>query len=262
MKKCCIIVPLWKYDLYDYELLSLKRILNIYNNSNYNIKYDMWFLIPDEFDINTLLNKYNLSVINYRWAQYEQYFFNSSITYNKLLYQENFYKMFEKNYKYMLIYQLDSYIFNEQLLDYFIEKDYDYIGSYENTIDEYILDYISSITNNYDFKLNTNHYIKMNGGISLRKISFCIDLLSNSKDFALTIYSSDEHLLEEDYYLSVYLTKEVPAIDSIKFGYSHVCFKTALCVNNYEYPFGCHSISHDRRLMKYIYEFNEKYNIV
>lgn len=58
---------------------------------------------------------------------FERHFFTSVEGYNKLCYNIDFYSAF-RNYDYMLIYQLDAWVFRNEL-QMWCEKGYDYIGS-------------------------------------------------------------------------------------------------------------------------------------
>lgn len=76
----------------------------------------------------------------------------------------NFYRSF-KEYEFMLIYQLDSYVFRDELLDW-CEKDYDYIGA---PVHNFILD-------NFSQRIDI---ATLNGGFSLRKINSALRVLSS-----------------------------------------------------------------------------------
>lgn len=89
----------------------------------------------------------------------EQYF-DSVKSYNELMLSVDFYRSF-REYQYMLIYQLDAFVFEDQL-EYWCNKGYDYIGA-------------PWIKANKKF-----HPTCGNGGFSLRKIDSFIQLLESS----------------------------------------------------------------------------------
>ena len=77
---------------------------------------------------------------------------------------KQFYFRFLPNYKYMLIYQLDAWVFTDNLQEW-CDKGYDYIGA----------PFLSIV------KKNSPRVIFKgvgNGGLSLRRIQYCIDVLS------------------------------------------------------------------------------------
>ena len=94
---------------------------------------------------------------------FDESFFCSINGYNKLCKSLAFYKKFSK-YDYMLIYQLDSWVFNDDLI-YWCNKKYDYVGA------PWFKNYGSH--ENGDKLWNVG-----NGGFSLRKISWFIKVLS------------------------------------------------------------------------------------
>jgi len=60
-------------------------------------------------------------------ARFDDAFFASVAGYNTLLRSADFYRRFER-YQYMLIHQLDAYVFRDEL-DHWCKKDYHYIGA-------------------------------------------------------------------------------------------------------------------------------------
>lgn len=259
-KDCVIVIPIYKYDLYDYELLSINRILDLYIN-----RYNIIYLIPNDFDIVFFLNKnkldkYYTNSVMWYVISYDPYFFTSSLTYNKICMSSEFYSHFF-NYKYMFLYQLDAYVFNDEL-EYWLSKDYDFIGSYERFMNNYILQVIKSVLDNPDDYNYDKKGIMMNGGVSLRKIQSCYKFLNQNKLLCDRVFYDDSHVLEEDGFLSFVEETSVSALDAIKFGYSHMCFDTSYAVNDYKYPFVCHSLSHSIRLREYVYKFNLENNII
>ena len=129
-KKVAIVVPLYKENFSESEKISLKHLLNFLKN------YDKYFIAP---------KKIKVSHSKFETIRFNKKYFLSTKMYSKLLLTQNFYKKF-KNYKYILIYQLDALVFSDQLL-YWCSKNYDYIGApWMNTeMKKYFQDIISLI---------------------------------------------------------------------------------------------------------------------
>ena len=180
--KCIIVIPLYKYKLSYYELQSITKVTESFAN-----KYDIIYLIDNDFDIEKFNNDNNLNITNI--LKLKTYKLNSINSYNRLCLEKTFYEMFD-NYTYTLIYQLDAYILNEKLLDVFIEKNYDYIGAPIDISDR----------NDDELKYFPKK-IYYNGGLSLRKNSFFINILTNFKEvsFFLINVNNDEDLLFSSY---------------------------------------------------------------
>lgn len=144
---CAIIIPIYKDELSGNEEKSLRRCLNVLG------KYPVVFIAP-----------YNLSCERYKQicSEYESFvsyeffknkFFSNFNGYNALMVCGDFYRRF-LNYEYILIYQLDAFIF-ENNLAFWCKQDYDYIGG-----PYFMLQRGASVPKRTNF---------FNGGFSLRK---------------------------------------------------------------------------------------------
>ncbi len=103
--------------------------------------------------------------------------FLSVQTYNDFLLQPEFYKTFSDLYEWLLIYQLDAFIF-ENRIHYFCNLDYDYYGApWKNGISQYHF-----LFNRYRIKLGNKKFYVGNGGFSLRKLKTTIDLLERKRN--------------------------------------------------------------------------------
>lgn len=154
----CIVIPIFKENLNDFEIQSVAQCVNLLSD------YQICFICPAELNICFYKSKFP-SINNYIF--FDKYHFVNFKSYNKLMLNPNFYSKF-KNYKFMLIYQTDCYVFKDDLLAW-CKKDYDYIGGIWFK----------------DFTGNPNEGAKLwqagNGGFSLRKITSMIRILSSKK---------------------------------------------------------------------------------
>lgn len=145
-----IVVPVYKKDIDKWEEISFRRCCEILGQYKItlvtHIQCDctMYDKIAAEYQV-TLAKEY--FSINY---------FENIAAYNRLMLSGEFYHRF-LNYKYMLIYQLDAYVFSDQL-KYWCNKEYDYIGA------PWFTDYLSVKDGGLLWKVG-------NGGLSLRKVS-------------------------------------------------------------------------------------------
>lgn len=157
-----IIIPAYKEILSEFELISLQRCFNVLK------KYDI--IIVTHKNIN--LNKYKKIASFYDKKIYIEFFnskyFKNLLSYNSLMMNSDFYKRF-KRYKYILIYQLDCYVFNDNL-EYWCNKNYDYIGA------PWFKDF------KYKEGYTPDDIIGVgNGGFSLRKINYFIDSFNSTE---------------------------------------------------------------------------------
>lgn len=162
-----VIIPIYKEALNNNELTSLNRCLDILSN------HPIIFVGPESLNTevyeNLCINKLLFKIISF-----DNSYFENIDGYNKLMLSKEFYRTFLR-YKFVLIYQLDAYVFKDELL-YWCKQDYDFIGAphtvHNNKINEiqFLKGYsiFLALVNNI-FK--TNHKISNvgNGGFSLRK---------------------------------------------------------------------------------------------
>lgn len=247
-----IVIPIYKSDLSDIEKISIAQAFQILK------KYRITFLAP--WNLNTINYERYFEQYNHQFTRFDdKYFYQGLEGYNELLLSEDFYKTFSE-FKYILIYQPDAYVFRDELMEW-CKEGYDYIGA------PWLED------NNEPFKLNGVG----NGGFSLRNIekflyifSKCkiqnmheksrikqrfykiqnktivlrlklLNLFGNKK----AVYYRDKNLNEDGFWglVAPKITKKfktAPVEEAIRFSfdrYPDVLYK----MNNYKLPFGCHA---------------------
>ncbi|MDR1809256.1 MAG: hypothetical protein LBR34_02480 [Prevotella sp.] len=116
-----IVIPVYKRPD-RYEEASFTQCLNILG------AYPFCLVTHKELDIScytTLLEEYGC---RYEVAAFDKsYFCNGLSGYNRLLLSRNFYETFCR-YEYILVYQLDAYVFGDELTDW-CNKGYAYVGA-------------------------------------------------------------------------------------------------------------------------------------
>lgn len=151
MSHFVIVIPIYKNysDLTIGEKKSLQRSLEVFENN------DLVLLVSDSISISSykscLKNKILYKCIS------NSHFYNTD-TYSKLLISSYFYSLFN-SYKWMLICQLDAYVFKNVLHSYVDRNDFFFIGA--PVVNTNIKDW-------------ENQTWVGNGGFSLRRIDECI----------------------------------------------------------------------------------------
>jgi Protein of unknown function (DUF5672) len=168
-KSCVVLIPIYKENLDTDEFFSVTASLVHLKD------FDVVFIGPK----NLKLAYYSKEFPEISFLGFENDFFSSINGYNKLLTSEYFYQIFD-GYNYMLILQSDAILLKNELAKW-IAKDYDYIGA--------------PWPKGYSLTINTNKLpveggvlcttFIGNGGLSLRKIRSCIQLLREFPDLAL-----------------------------------------------------------------------------
>lgn len=171
MKKVCIVVPVYKPNLNLFEKISLQQLLRILGN------YPICFVHPDTMEI-----KYEeLDGYEYNICKFDKWYFQCTETYSELVLSPFFYEQF-LDYKYILIYQLDSFVFFDKLSD-FCDMDYDYIGAVQ-------------------YHSWTKDAVVGNGGLSLRKVESALNVTGNYKTIVKDPYYRDYFKKWEDNFFS------------------------------------------------------------
>lgn len=132
---------------------------------------DVYLIAPDELCI----DEYKKLWPNIGIKYFNSEFFKSVLTYNKLMLSTEIYECFSAEYKWMLVHQLDAFLFHANLKQ-FTDTKYDYFGA------PWIPSQVVHPTykNPYMLKLFGTKISVGNGGLSLRRISSTLELL-NSK---------------------------------------------------------------------------------
>ncbi|MBL7830111.1 MAG: hypothetical protein JNK41_03725 [Saprospiraceae bacterium] len=112
-----IVIPVYKTIPNESELMSLKQTGKIFENEV------IILICPENLDCSEYL-KY---IPRCKICRFPAEYFKSITGYNRLLLSPVFYSAF-LTYDYILITQLDVWVFDNQL-KYWCEKDYDYIGA-------------------------------------------------------------------------------------------------------------------------------------
>ena len=145
-----IVIPIYKVEMSEFELISLNQNLKVLQ------KHPIVFVAPNLLDCKQYESLAKELNVRYCLERFDNKYFQNIQGYNRLLLSQTFYRRFEK-YDYILICQLDTYIFNDDL-DYWCSLNYDYIGA--------------PLIGNFNEKkfMNSLHMRVGNGGLSLRKI--------------------------------------------------------------------------------------------
>jgi hypothetical protein len=118
--KACITIPVYQKISDACEIISIKQGLEIFKS------HEITFICPESFDL-ALLDEFKNLHSNITFEKFDDAYFKSTLSYNRLLLNSDFYQRFSK-YEFMLIYQPDAYVFSD-LLHYWCDKGFDYVGA-------------------------------------------------------------------------------------------------------------------------------------
>ncbi len=116
-----MLYPFTKSISNQFESISFNQCLKVFK------KHLLCIVTHNDLDISSYTELLGKCKINYIIEYFNNEYFNGVSGYNKLMLSREFYLRF-KNYEYILIYQLDAYVFRDEL-DYWCGQGYDYIGA-------------------------------------------------------------------------------------------------------------------------------------
>jgi hypothetical protein len=152
VKQVTVIIPIYKSEPDNLEKNSFFQCQKILGH------YPVFLVAPAGLDVSFYTN--NFPSINVKF--FDSSYFNSTLSYNRLMLAPSFYSAWS-DYEYMLIYQLDAYVFKDEL-KIWCEKGFDYVGA---PVHNFILDNFTP-----EIEIAT-----LNGGFSLRKIASFLQIL-------------------------------------------------------------------------------------
>lgn len=252
-KLVTIIIPVYKKELSNLEKISFKQVLKILGK-----RYSICLICPENLSLNSYYTiAQNNETINLQHKRFPLFFFENIKSYNKLMLSVDFYEKF-LNYKYLLIYQLDCYVFKDKL-EYWCNQNYDYIGAPWFTYSIYNLtkfkklkffakQYFNSILKKKVTE-NSLYYKVGNGGLSLRKTEKFYQILLNYDQNIIDQYTGNDStsLFNEDVFWSYEVNKgfikklKIPNYKkAVQFSIDP-CPNIAMKFIYPELPFGCHA---------------------
>lgn len=217
MKPVVIVVPFYREEMTMAERVSLNQLYRVLG------RYPIVFVIPERLRESIFLQDKNVET-------FPDTCLSSRREYSKMLLNPQFYQRF-RQYEYMLIYQLDAFVFKDRLLD-FCSLSYDYIGAPMRPL------WLESVR------------IKVgNGGFSLRKISSCIKVTSIREQ--IYVNTNRRKLFEEaedKFFGYCGYNKKIPfCVPSIKiaadFAVEYDVAHDMVPLKKGKYPMGCHAWS-------------------
>lgn len=154
---CAIVIPIYKDKIDKYEELSFRQCMKILH------RYQIFLVTHEHLNLSVYENMADEYHIQLKKVFFADIYFSGIAGYNKLLKSKQFYSVFD-SFQYMLIYQLDAFVFRDEL-EYWCHQGYDYIGA-------------PWVTNLNEELMDVGSWKVGNGGLSLRRISFFLKVLS------------------------------------------------------------------------------------
>lgn len=252
-KKCCIfenmkkhdvtiVVPVYRLDLNRYEQISLRQLFATLGSRRIVV------VKPQSLDVSGLLDGRNVPT-----ESFDDSYFAGIAGYNRLMLSEEFYRRFDDS-EYILIYQLDAYVFDDSL-DRWLRKGYDYVGAPwpEKPVYRFPPYRLCSWLKRQWCKANGKPHRSAtrgkvgNGGLSLRRVDSHLRALKELQPVVERYLTAPRHhMFNEDVFFGVEVARQGVGFryphwkEALEFSFDKYparCYKW----NNRRLPFGCHS---------------------
>lgn len=245
-KQVAVIIPFYKNDITAYEEIALKQCFKILNG------YDVIAVKPNHLHLPAKVTKYPF----FKTVAFDDGYFSSIQGYNRLMLDAIFYQAF-LNYEYVLIHQLDAFVFADELTGW-CNSGFDYIGA--PWIRPVRQGFIKSIKNSIENYIHVRYNIKKNGlpspkqlinrvgngGFSLRRTQLFYDLSIKYSGQIAAYNNHNSHYFNEDVFWSIEINRKHKLLNipgyktALKFAFEFHPAQ-ALTLNNQKLPFGCHA---------------------
>jgi hypothetical protein len=248
--KATVIIPIYKSVLSPYEQISLRQCCKVLGN------HPITLIKPHALAIDSYLSYH----ADYLIESFDDEYFKDVSGYNRLMLSSGFYERF-LNYEHILIYQLDAFVFKDDLLRW-CRKGYDYIGApwlgtpfqgnifrkraYNGQLDKA---YYRNIKQEGTILPIDMQFINRvgNGGFSLRRVRKFYEICRQEQEM-IAYYNqhNEHHFFNEDVFWSLEVNRsqkklKIPGYKeavgfSIEFNPEY-----AFKLNKGRLPFGCHA---------------------
>ena len=237
-KKAIVVTFIWR-DMTLKERCFLRQNVKMLRNHPFCVVH------PKTYSVNYLKKEYP----ELMFMALDDSNFRSVWTYNNMMLSPWFYNMFV-DYEYMLICQIDAYVFSDQL-DYWVSLGYDYIGApwmlndkpYERLIGQWVIRLLKlqPIHNNRLHSAHLFHNVG-NGGFCLRRISKMKEIMERNQDLIKSVRGKHERM--EDVFISIILKKKeklnIPNWRKALYFSFEKAPAWCLHLTKGIFPFGCH----------------------
>ncbi|MPR34272.1 hypothetical protein GBK04_13130 [Cytophagaceae bacterium SJW1-29] len=224
-----VLVPLYQTALSLAERASLSQCLRVLGD------YPILLVKPQGLDVTSIVNAFPLL----RTQSFPDHFFTGTDSYNQLLTSPDFYQRFIE-YDYVLIHQLDAYVFRDEL-PYWCAQKLDYIGA--PTVHQEAFDALPAGAEHEFAHTLTTHRIVFNGGLSLRRVRGLIRYLNIYRRFYPAWRGNEDMLfsLEATRLIPMKLFIRLPTWQqALRFSFEKSP-AASYELTHHALPFGCHA---------------------
>lgn len=248
--KACVIIPVYKAGLSACERIALTQCVRVLD------KHPIWLVHPQSLDVSDLLDEFQLL----QNRPFNDSFFADIQAYNRLMLSKDFYQAFVE-YEFMLIHQLDAFVFSDELLKW-CRQGYDYIGApwlrdrdFTSLTEEVVFNLKKRVATVLDLKkedgVTPREIISLNevgnGGFSLRRVAAFIRCLRNFEQKINQYEANTTYQFNEDVFWGIEVNRFWPQLripdfrTALQFSVEFYPERAITLYNQGQLPFGCHA---------------------
>jgi hypothetical protein len=246
-KEVAVIIPFYKGELLPHESVALQQCFKILGS------HPIIAIKPESLVLPGEITRYPF----FKIVDFDNSFFDGVQGYNRLMLSAGFYDRFI-NYDYILLYQLDAFVFKDELL-YWCNQGFDYIGApwmrekkYPNKLKATISKALQYLAKRYDIKKHGLPSKKQfddnvgNGGFSLRHVPVFYKICVEQSDKITKYNQQPEHHYNEDAFWGIEVNRKKRILNkpdyitALKFSFE-MAPERACEINHSQVPFGCHA---------------------
>ena len=250
LKKVAVIIPFYRELVTEHEAIALQQCQKVLANHPVIAIKPHWLSLPPA-----------AHTVNYtEVVSFDDSYFTGSLGYNRLMLSEEFYSRFA-GYEYILIYQLDTFVFTDTLL-HWCNQDIDYVGA-PWLRDIAHVDAIKAIKSHLQYYLHTRFDVQKNGrpspkqfenrvgngGLSLRRVKKFLEVTQTRQpDIQRYLHLVSQKIYEysEDAFWSIEVNRKKKILNipgyknAVGFAWENN-LERAKELNDGHLPFGCHA---------------------
>lgn len=224
-----VLVPLYQPALSQAERASLVQCIHVLGT------YPIILIKPQGLKVDKLLVEFP----TLRTLDFPDHFFTGTDSYNKLLISLDFYEQFT-HYHYVLIHQLDAFVFRDEL-PYWCGQKLDYIGA--PSVHQEAYDALPAGAEQEFAGMLSSHRLVFNGGLSLRRVRGILRYLKIYQRFYPAWRGNEDMLFSRE------ATRLIPMKPFIRLPAWQQALRFAFEkspaasyeITSHQLPFGCHA---------------------
>lgn len=246
----CVVIPVYKNTLTTHEAVSLTQCMRVLG------QYPIVLVCPASLSTTPLTDRFPIQTVH----TFADEFFTDVQAYNRLMLSENFYEVFTR-YEYILIHQLDAFVFHDELADW-CQRGFDFIGApwlrdrdFRNWGDEIWFRMKQQVATWLDLKKNDGvtprEIVSLNkvgnGGLSLRRVAALRNVLRRSQARLQAYEQQTMHQYNEDVFFGIEVNRYWPRLripnfrTALRFAVEFYPERAIERYNQGKLPFGCHA---------------------